>query len=194
MPLPCLPVLSATSCSTQRPNDCETLAARARASACRDPTLAPAPMSAPRARPGFSRDASTPAAPLHRARAASNDRDRAHQRGRHHPEERERRIAAADVRRVHEDVAESFRHRTPVKRGVLVGDRDESRGPSPCPAAITRRCASAAIDVRLDRGARFAGEDEQRFSARAIAARTASGSTESSTRNRGVRVGDARST
>ena len=52
-----------------------------------------------------------------------------HQRRRHEAEERERRVAAADVGRIDEHVAESFASRASAQLGAFVGDRDEVIGP-----------------------------------------------------------------
>ena len=52
-----------------------------------------------------------------------------HQGGRHQAEQRDRRIAAADVRRVHEDLEKPLLLRPPMQGGALVGDRHESFGP-----------------------------------------------------------------
>ena len=74
----------------------------------------------------------------------------AHQRGRHQAEERQRRIAAADVGRVDEDVAELLGARAAGELGAFVGDRDEVIGP----ARLRRRPRAAAESARPASSAR----------------------------------------
>ena len=85
--------------------------------------------------PWVCRDVRHSARRLHLARSVEDCRDVcAHQCGWNHTEQGQRGVAAADVRRVDEDVAEPFGERALVQRGAFVGDRDESRTPSArCP-------------------------------------------------------------
>ncbi len=126
MPLPSLPVLSATSCSTQAPS------ARRRGSATMRELVAaarapPRPARRRAARRGSRRTATSGPQATATARTPSSSRARStpDQRRRHHAEEAEGRVAAADVRRVHEDGAEVLVERLLLERGALVGDRHE---------------------------------------------------------------------
>ena len=80
----------------------------------------------------------------------------AHQRRRHDPEHRERRVAAADLRLAREDRAEAALVREVVQLGAGVGDRGELR-----PAAARLLPEVLELRARLDRRARLRGGEEE---------------------------------
>ena len=86
----------------------------------------------------------------------------ADQRRRHDAEEAERRVAAADVRRVHEDGAEVLVERLLLERGALVGDRHEV-----VPGVVAVELREALVEVGVEAGrlggaAGLARDDEER--------------------------------
>ena len=81
----------------------------------------------------------------------------AHQRRRHDPEHRERRVAAADLRLAREDGAEAAFVREIVQLGAGIGDRGELRA-----AAAGLRPEVLELRARLDRRARLRGGEEER--------------------------------
>ena len=105
IPTPCLPVLSAMSCSTHAPN--APISSSTRKVSLSRPALASVPMARPSERPGLRRRIRLAAGAQHRRR-------RRQQRVEVDPDERrrdeadvgQRRVAAADVGRVEEDLAE----------------------------------------------------------------------------------------
>ncbi len=82
----------------------------------------------------------------------------AHQRRRHDPEHRERRVAAADLGLAREDGPEAALVREPVEVGAGVGDRRELRAAAagPLPEVLE-------VGARLDRRARLRGGEEERL-------------------------------
>ena len=98
-PLPCLPVLSATSCSTQSPND----ASRAGSSSVSLSRSGSAQRGRHERAQGEARivaDLAESAGRFHRAGSGDQCVEvDTHQRRRHHAEERQRGIASADVGR-----------------------------------------------------------------------------------------------
>ncbi len=82
----------------------------------------------------------------------------AHQRRRHDPEHRERRVAAADLGLAREDGPEAALVRKHVEVGAGVGDRRELRAAAagPLPEVLQ-------VGARLDRRARLRGGEEERL-------------------------------
>ena len=101
-PLPCLPVDSASSCSAQRPKPPATRRCRP----CRGPPASPRRAARPSSSPGLP-SSRRHASAISCARSSSRVEVDAHQRRGHDPEQRERRVAAADRRLAREDARNS---------------------------------------------------------------------------------------
>ena len=143
MPLPCLPVDSATSCSIQRPNES--------ASELR-PDAGRRAETQPELQPGVA--SGEPTRLLHLDRALEQPRRvDAHQHRRHDPERRQRRVAAADRRLAVEDAQEAVLVREALEVGARIRDRRE------LPAALeeVRR-----VRARLQRRSRLRSGEEER--------------------------------
>src|SRR5207248_2586040 len=80
-----------------------------------------------------------------------------HQRGRHDPERRERRVPTADRRLPREDRPEAALLREPLERRPRIGDRDELRAP-----AARLLPEVVGVRARLERRAGLRGRDEER--------------------------------
>ena len=89
-----------------------------------------------------------------------------HQRGRHETEERERRVSAADVGGIDEEVAELFGARPTGEARVFVGDRDEVIGPARHTGLLEAASKIRGERVGLDRPSRLARENVEGFSRR----------------------------
>jgi hypothetical protein len=99
------------------------------------------------------------------AAAAFDERADIHadERRRHEPEERQHRIAAADVRRVHEHVAILLLGAERFEPRARIGDRDElrRRRRAAVPGQLGPEMAFERID--FDRRSALARDDEERF-------------------------------
>ena len=149
MPLPCLPVDSAISCSTQSPKlsigsattKVSLVAALARQLAHRDAEP----------EPGVGRSSSRSAAQFCSATWARCEQRldvHARQRGRHQPEVGQHRVAPADVGVVLEHVPEAALARQVHQRAAGVGDGDEAAARRrPC-ARRSSACARASRSSR----------------------------------------------
>ena len=129
IPLPCLPVLSATSCSIQSAERLEALGQQQRqlvASCLRRSTHQCAEREA---RDSFAGSLARHASAMRRALRPAALQRHADQRGGHDAEQRQGRISATDVGRVDEHVEEALVQRAPVERRLIVGDRDEAGRP-----------------------------------------------------------------
>ena len=158
MPRPCLPVLSAISCSTQTPNERDRVVDHERQ------------LVAAGARELAEREAEPQAGVVLgvlevRARLLGDlraleqrpDVD-ARQRGRHEPEVRQRRVAPADLGVVLERAAEA----------VLLGEVEQRWSPGSVIEHEVRAVALQRVEVleqrdRLDRPAGLGGDEEQRL-------------------------------
>ena len=99
----------------------------------------------------------------HRERPADDLADvLSHQRGRHHAEEGESRVTAADVGRVDEDIAELFGSCASIELGAFVGDRDEVIGPARHTGGLDSLAEMRGQRVRFDRRAGLARQHIQR--------------------------------
>ena len=162
--MPCLPVDSATSCSSHSPrpgSDSEirnvSLSRPAWASAL---SAAPShtaagalaePLLRLRVRPGDARVCQAPRAPCSSARTSAP-----HQRRRHDAERRQRAVAPADVRVAREHPPEGVLAGQLLQARAGVGDRHEAG------AIFEQRPEVGEQRQRLDRAPRLGGDDEQR--------------------------------
>jgi hypothetical protein len=95
------------------------------------------------------------AGPLHEAIEV-----RTHECRRDQPEEGERGEAAADVRRIHEDLAKIFGNRAAMERRPVVGDGNEPWPPRGMTRGDHTTLRLGCHHVRLDRRTGLAGENE----------------------------------
>ncbi len=99
----------------------------------------------------------------HAARAIEQDGQRhADERGGNDPEQRQGRIAAADIGGVDEDVEVALVQRAAVKLGAVVGDGDEPRRPVLDAGRLDPPARRGCHRVGLDGRPRLARHDEER--------------------------------
>ncbi len=175
IPTPCLPVLSAISCSTHAPND--EMASSVRKVSLSRPASASVPMARPERHAGIVRRVRLAAGAQHRRRGCQQRVEvEPDQRRRHQPDVGQRRVPAADVGRVEEHLAEvvvvgdrldaaaRIADRRDEPAGLLVGvvaaDVERGAGHAPRPRPGTRSARSWCPTSR--RPGRASGADRDR--------------------------------